>query len=252
MEKNESGFSGAKPCYAPYTTFVNTLRKFKDTSVPTQIDSSVLSNQSGSMASAVKKTFEFLGATESNGATTETLERLVSAVDTPHWKSTLTEIISDSYQPVVNGVDLDNGTAQQLHQAFGDTGISGTTLRKSIRFYLDALDDAGLQRSPHFHPPKTKRSSSPKTTKKKDTETSKQQSKEKAPSPDSASGKAKEKQPPEGMIPLTVQVPERDQPCQFTFYEDISDLEMDYIRRQLDAWYELRKAKRQRDNTTRA
>ncbi|HUZ09762.1 MAG TPA: hypothetical protein VMU76_06290 [Acidimicrobiales bacterium] len=45
-------------------------------------------------------------------------------------------------------------TAQMLHESFAAHGYNGSTLRKSVVFYLALVEDLGLPTSPHFRPPK--------------------------------------------------------------------------------------------------
>lgn len=59
-----------------------------------------------------------------------------------------------------------NGTQQQLEEAFRDYGVSGSTVRKAISFFLKAAEYAELQTSPHFRVPpaplRPKKQKSPK------------------------------------------------------------------------------------------
>lgn len=53
-----------------------------------------------------------------------------------------------------------------LEEAFRDHGVSGSTVRKAISFFLKAAEYAGLQTSPHFRVPpaplRPKKQTSPK------------------------------------------------------------------------------------------
>lgn len=137
--------------YIPFKTFVNFIDGLKSTTVPTQIDSSLMSSMSGSMRSWLMTALRFLDLVDSNGVVQPKLHNLISAYKSEGWQDTLKDVISDAYVDVVGDVDLDSGTSAQLYEAFRKRGnVDGQLLEKAVRFYLAAVKEAGMTVSPHF------------------------------------------------------------------------------------------------------
>lgn len=139
------------PPYSPWSTWTTFLDSLKSTAIPSHIDPSINPKMSGSAFSQVRGVNRFLGAVDELGATQPLLRKLVAAFGTDAWKETWKEVFFDAYQPIVGDLDLDNASLKQLVDRFRDRGgVSGSVLRKSIRFYLDGLTATGVNFSPHF------------------------------------------------------------------------------------------------------
>ena len=86
---------------------------------------------------------------------TPKLRNLVEALDTDEWQEMLRGVVLHAYRPIIEDVDLEKGTAQQLAEAFSTRGhVSGNTLTMAVRFFLGALAEAGVERSPYFRAPR--------------------------------------------------------------------------------------------------
>jgi hypothetical protein len=141
---------GNLPPYISFKTFLSFVQKLKDTTVPGRVDGSVLRNYAGSVARQLVTGLKFLKLLESNGNTTDRLKKLVTAYGTAGWKELLGQTIHESYSPAVGDLDLENGTHQQLVEAFREAGTDGVVLDRAISFYLSALREAEQTFSPHF------------------------------------------------------------------------------------------------------
>lgn len=142
------------PAYVSWKTFTNFLGKLKETAVPPTLDSSVMKNLSGSSQSQLRTAMRFLGLTRDDDSTTDLLETAVEAYGTDRWAEVFGDLIHAQYAPVIQGLNLDSGTAQQLEARFRDgSKLSGDTLAKAVRFYLNALEGTGQKYSPHFAAP---------------------------------------------------------------------------------------------------
>lgn len=150
MAAKDEKQTGPLPPYISFRTLTGFLQKLRDTTVPGQIDSSVLRSYAGSVARQLVLALKYLGLIQSNGITTDRLRKLAAAYNTPAWKDQLAQLINDSYLPVVGNLDIDNGTPKQLQDAFRAAGTDGVVMQRAIAFYLSALREAGLSFSPHF------------------------------------------------------------------------------------------------------
>lgn len=137
--------------YIPFKTFTSFVERLHNTAVPPIIDGSVLSTMSGSMRSQLMSALRFMNLIDGRGTVSEELNTLVNSYKTDNWKKSLTDLIFEAYLSVVENVDLDKGTAQQLNEAFRLKGnVDGQMLEKAVRFYLAALSECGITVSPHF------------------------------------------------------------------------------------------------------
>jgi len=143
------------PAYIGFATWQNFIGGLKDTTIPPRIDNTVMSGKSGSVQSQLRTANKFLGLVDKNDGVTPRLRTLVKAHGTDDWPDAMREVVEDAYAPILKGLPMDNGTAQQLHERFRDVGdITGSSMRKGIRFFLMALEAAGIKHSPHFKAPK--------------------------------------------------------------------------------------------------
>lgn len=140
------------PAYVSFTTFLNFVKRLKETTIPPVIDNTVLVGMSGASQSQLKTSLRFLKLTDGTGSVTQQLRELVMTHGDPAaWKSCWDDIISNAYGSITETVDLDAGTLGQLRDAFRDQGgAGGSVLVKAVRFYLAALEEAQWTYSPHF------------------------------------------------------------------------------------------------------
>lgn len=151
------------PPYVAFSTFKRLIETLSKTAVPGRIDRSVLPKMSGVTQSQLTSALKFLQLIGPDGTTYQSLHDLVQAYGNEHWSVELGETISGAYVQIVDGLDLDSGTANELRDAFKGRGkVDGQLLMKAVRFYLKAMAEANLEISPHFKAP-----SLPTTNKKK-------------------------------------------------------------------------------------
>ncbi|HEV8445690.1 MAG TPA: hypothetical protein VGQ44_02675 [Gemmatimonadaceae bacterium] len=139
------------PPYAPWKTFVGFLESLKNTAIPSQIDASVMTKMSGTAKSQVRGALRFFDLIDDTGTVTQSLHDLASSVGTDTWVHEWKAVFLGHYQQIIGDLDTDRATLKQLVDRFRDNGgVSGSVLRKSLRFYLDGLTATGCTFSPHF------------------------------------------------------------------------------------------------------
>jgi hypothetical protein len=136
------------PPYIAWRTILNLVERL-ETNMPPQIDKSFLkgSNQSNAQTMKALKALELI---EEDGTVTPSLIRLVEAgAERPAAVRALIE----KFYPEPVGLASINATQAQLDKAFEDYGVSGSTLRKAVSFYLKAAAYARVPLSPNFKTP---------------------------------------------------------------------------------------------------
>lgn len=144
----------AKPPYTSYRSFTNLISELRDANVlPGVIDRSFLSKRSGSEQSALIATLKWFGLIDETDAPTQRLRDFIAA-DEESFKAQLKTMVEDSYSLVTDGTfNLSNATTAMMADQFRQYGISGSTLTKSVSFFLAAAQAAGIDVSPHVKPP---------------------------------------------------------------------------------------------------
>ncbi len=139
--------------YTSYTSFLNELREH-DGGVPNRIDKSLMPRASGSQASAMMAALKFLEHIDDVGKPTDAFKKLVLASDDER-KPMLAALLKDRYGFLFTDpeFDLEKATSAQMAEKFRDLGISGSTVTKTIAFFLALAKDAGIKFSSHIKPP---------------------------------------------------------------------------------------------------
>lgn len=139
------------PPYLSWPTFSGFIGKLKNTVVPNRIDPTLLTNLSGTTQGQLLGALKFLRLTNGNGGVTERLKDLVRTYGTVDWAGVLAETIESSYKPIIGSLDLNSATSGELKEQFRKVGgIEGDTIERAMRFYLNALKNAGISYSPHL------------------------------------------------------------------------------------------------------
>ncbi len=159
-----------KPPYLSYKTFLNFLERLKVQGVPMRIDRSVVGSFSGAIQRQLFSALQYLGLMSEGGIPAENLKKLINA--DKEKPAVLKEIITSAY-PFLFGEKDNLGimTSKMLQEKFEDTGTTGETSRKSIKFFLMVAKDAGIELSQYISKPKDRAprsNSSPKPKKQKD------------------------------------------------------------------------------------
>ncbi len=135
------------PPYISFAQLENVLERMRNEGTPARIDRSYLASWSGSAQAQFLKATASLGLRDEHGRPTETLKQLVEQPDAR--PALIGLILQEKYADALAlGEDA---TQQQLDEVFrAYPGISGTTTRKAITFYLHAAKFAGIPVSPFF------------------------------------------------------------------------------------------------------
>ncbi len=141
--------------YAAWKSFVTFLARLAEMGLPQKVDRTVMSKMSGATQSNIRVALSFLKLTDSDGVPTDALKTLVAKHgDGEGWKAALRDVVLGAYEPVIAGLSLENGTADQLWKCFRDNGnVRGSTLSRAVRFFLAALRAAGVKHSRYFKAP---------------------------------------------------------------------------------------------------
>lgn len=138
--------------FSSYTSFLNELRDHG--AVPARIDKTLMTKASGSQSSGMIAAMKYLGQIDDLGKPSESFKQLILASDdarTPMLSALLKErytfIFSDE------SFDLEQGTSGQMAEKFRSLDISGSTLTKTIAFFLAMARAAGVKVSPHIKAP---------------------------------------------------------------------------------------------------
>jgi hypothetical protein len=132
---------------APYISF-KTFQTALDVllqGLPDQLDTSVWPTLAGGVKTQVLLAFKFLGLVDDEGRVQESLERLLDPEQDR--KVVLREILERSYPEVVE-LGRTNASPAQLSEAMRNYGVSGATLQKAERFFLQAAGFTQLRVSP--------------------------------------------------------------------------------------------------------
>lgn len=146
------------PPYVAYPSFKNMVGGFKEHGLPGRIDRSVLGNFSGIVGSQLMTALKFLGLVDGQNHPQPGLKALVDASGTDQWSPALAKALREAYGPVFE-LDLTSASPSQFSERFSKTyPAEGSTLRKSITFFLSAAVDAKVPVSPYIMKNKKPRS----------------------------------------------------------------------------------------------
>jgi len=146
-EQDTSGFA---PPYVSWTTLSNLIsERLGGSPLPPRIDKGFLDNYSGSTQAHLLMALRSFGLIEEDGTISTRLARLA---EEPESRQQIWLDLLEEFYPTQLKLARGNGTAQQLWESFN--GLSGSTLRKAVVFYLQAVEFAGAPNSPHFKPPR--------------------------------------------------------------------------------------------------
>jgi len=155
------------PPYMSFGLLKSTIDTLAETTVPTgPLDRHVLDGISGADYGSLMSGLRFLGLVdEQRRATAEFRELIQQSKHPKEFKEHLLALILLKYANITGDLDLEGGTLAQVEKAFRDAGVqSGQMLTKSIRFWIKALTEAGVNVSAYIRKPKPR---APRTTQKK-------------------------------------------------------------------------------------
>lgn len=139
---NASEKSGRSPPYVPFPSFKTMLMGFKEQGLPSRIDRSVLTKFSGVIGSQLLSALRFLSLIDEDNHPKPGLQTLVAAAGSEHWASALEVVLKKAFAPIFT-LDLKTATSAQFNERFrAEYPGEGSTLRKTMTFFLGALKDA--------------------------------------------------------------------------------------------------------------
>ena len=142
------------PPYIAWKRLVDLIERL-ETDRPPRIDRTILTG-SNQVRSMILKALASLDLIDDEGSLTDIFVRLIERKEDR--AVTVQSILEHFYSEPLKLAKV-NGTQQQLLEAFRSYGVSGSTLRKAIGFFLRAAEYAQLPLSPHFKTPPVPRRS---------------------------------------------------------------------------------------------
>jgi hypothetical protein len=129
--------------YIPFKTFLTAVKTFSQ-AMPPKLDKSAWPSFSNLLKGQTFNAFKFLELIDREGNPQPSLKELAKEpVESAEFKATLGRIIEEKYGPVVE-LAAKHGTINQLQDAMKVYYVSGTTLERAIRFWLEAAKAVGI------------------------------------------------------------------------------------------------------------
>ena len=158
------------PAYVGFNAFIIFINSLREAGIPLKIDKSVLPKASGSQFSATMAALRFLLLVDDSDKPTPKMQALVAAPDDGR-KAIYHEILKDAYAFLFSDPEfhLDKVTGNQVAEKFRGQDVSGSTVSKSMGFFLALAQAADVKISAHVKPPPVPRNSKrPSKASKKD------------------------------------------------------------------------------------
>lgn len=139
------------PPYAAYSTHLKMLERLRRHSMPDDLRSSTELQESlaNSTFAQTLRAWRFLGLVDDQERPTDTLTQLIHASG-EEYQTILRNILETSYSFVYD-LDVDEPSTvmvqswDELHRRFELQGATGSTVRRSISFFVNLAADAGIQ-----------------------------------------------------------------------------------------------------------
>jgi hypothetical protein len=147
------------PPYVGWGVFKNTIDTLAQSVVPTgPLDRRVLHFMSGADHGALISALRFLGLADANKVATQEYRDLVKdSANETKFKEEMRRLLETRYSPILGKLNLQHGTISELERAFKDHGVAqGQMLTKTTRFLIKALQECGVDVSPHISKPSPK------------------------------------------------------------------------------------------------
>ena len=143
VDSRGSESHGNTAVYIPFKTFQTSLDVFTE-GLPPKLDRSAWPTLSSVVRGQVLGGYKFLGLVDKDGAVQQELHELVETKDTARGKEIVAELLTSCY-PKIADLAEHNGTIQNLQDAMRELRVSGSTLEKAIRFWVDGAKYAGVR-----------------------------------------------------------------------------------------------------------
>jgi hypothetical protein len=136
--------------YISWKTFTSFMANMKG-QLPAQIDTSILTNLSGTTRSQLLSALKSLNLIDQDGTVLDRLKSLSDAFNTPEWKQELAAFLQDAYTGVIGDLDVTAATPAMLRDRFKNFGgVEGTTIDNAMRFFISGLKEAEVPFSRHL------------------------------------------------------------------------------------------------------
>jgi len=166
MSTDSESKAPTAPPYISFKTLTNLLERLEQTHLPPRIDRSYLDGMSGGYQTQVIAALRWLDLIGENG---EARPVLVALATTSGQRPQMIGELLHSRYPSVFAISNSHGTQGQLEEEFRKFGVSGSTLRKAIAFFLHAARYAEIPVSAHFKIPPARNGDRPPARRKRET-----------------------------------------------------------------------------------
>ncbi|RZT04140.1 hypothetical protein SAMN05216319_4083 [Duganella sp. CF402] len=149
------------PPIISFSSFVNFLNQLREHShVPTRIDKTLMPKASGSQTSGMLAALKYLALIDDAGKPYQQFHDLVMKDDAGR-KEIFAAILKRSYDFLFSDLDFDleKATSGEMTEKFRKLDITGSTITKTVAFFLAAAKEANIKVSTHIKPPTTPRQS---------------------------------------------------------------------------------------------
>ena len=130
--------------YVSFVTFQSGIQALRDHGLPPKVDRSAWSSKSGVDQTLTLNALKFLGLVDATGKTQQALRDLVDVEpNTDEAKHLLGTILRQRYDKVFE-LDLKTATPNQVFDAIGAYGPTGSTRDRAVRFFIKAVEHCGI------------------------------------------------------------------------------------------------------------
>ncbi len=150
MADTEAGAIEFIPPYTAFETFRNQFVRLQGKPVPPRLDRSMFLGMAGGTQSqilAAMRSFRLIG---DQGEVNENFVLMTHSEEA--LKHGMGELLRRFYSDQLH-LSERKGTAAQLEESFRSYGVSGSTLRKAVSFFLNMAKYSEVELSPYFRPP---------------------------------------------------------------------------------------------------
>lgn len=154
MATTQTALGEFRPPYLSFQSFLNFLDRIPSNKIPPQIDRSVLGKSSGSTQAQLMVALKSFELIDDDLAVQDALKALIKGSEAER-KDLIGDLVRHFYPEQLKLAQA-NATFQQLRDSFVDTfDISGETVVKAIRFFLQVLDYVEIEASQFWTAPRT-------------------------------------------------------------------------------------------------
>ena len=144
---NQNGKKATVPVYLSFKTFQSAIQSLRNHGLPNSLDRTAFGSRSGAEQTQILSAFRFLGLSDDNDKTQESLRALVKAQEnSTEEKQQIAALLRERYANAF-ALNLEAATPAQLDKAIGDYGTTGATKARAVRFFIKATEHCGIKLS---------------------------------------------------------------------------------------------------------